>query len=553
MNGDVATMDLSGRCVGSSYVLICPVGQGATGVVWRGLESTSGDQVAVKLLHEGLLRQPKLVTRFVQERSILKMLRHERIVGVRDLFSVGESLGLAMDFVGGGSLRQRLRSAGTLEPAEAARLLAQVCAALGQAHALGVVHRDVKPDNILLHGDEERPDVKLTDFGIARILDTPGVTTPHAVIGTPYYMAPEVISGRDATPAADVYALGVVLHELVTGRTPYTGEPFAVLRGHLDEAPQRPDGMPDPVWTVVSACLDKDPARRPAADELERTLGGLCGDLRGVPAMTAPPAEAPPEPKSQVRAVPAAPARQQRPKRRPPNRPGSWAWGRRAALVALVGGALTASGVTGFRAWLQDRDTAATAAVLPGLPVTGAGSAPRAPRSRAALGVPGAATPGEAAAAAPSPAPSQQESGDPAARVSAAVRLPGGAAGAEAEVRFGPYECGAAFTWDIGHPVLAQPCQALGGKVRVKGRIEATPGVQADVTLTVQDARTDEVVAGPHTCAALMFTDSALEHTCGPVDLEAPRGGRYVVVETWRYTGRSLLPGGTTRGAEFDW
>ncbi|MEU8615461.1 protein kinase, partial [Actinoplanes sp. NPDC048791] len=124
-----ATVDLSGRCVGNSYILICPVGQGATGTVWRGIERTSGEQVAVKLLHEGLLRQPKLVTRFVQERTILMMVRHEHIVGVRDLFSAGESLGLVMDFVAGGSLRERLRSAGTLAPAEAARLLAQVAAA----------------------------------------------------------------------------------------------------------------------------------------------------------------------------------------------------------------------------------------------------------------------------------------------------------------------------------------------------------------------------------------------------------------------------------------
>ena len=137
------TADLSGRCVGNSYILVAPVGQGATGTVWRGIERSSGGYVAVKLLHESLLRQPKLVTRFVRERMILTMMRHENIVGVRDLFSVGESLALVMDFVAGGSLRDRLLATGTLPPAEAARLLAQVAAALAQAHELGVVHRDV--------------------------------------------------------------------------------------------------------------------------------------------------------------------------------------------------------------------------------------------------------------------------------------------------------------------------------------------------------------------------------------------------------------------------
>ncbi len=105
--GEAATTDLSGRCVGNSYVLVCPVGHGATGTVWRGIDRSSGEYVAVKLLHEGLLRQPKLVIRFVQERTILMMMRHENIVGVHDLFSVGGSLALVMDYVSGGSLRGR--------------------------------------------------------------------------------------------------------------------------------------------------------------------------------------------------------------------------------------------------------------------------------------------------------------------------------------------------------------------------------------------------------------------------------------------------------------
>src|SRR5947209_20214353 len=112
--------DLAGRCVGNSYLLVRPIGHGATGTVWRAVDRASGDEVAVKLLREELVRQPKLVTRFVQERAILLMLRHEHIVRVRDLLTVGDSLGLVMDLVDGGSLREYLHERGTLPRAEAA-------------------------------------------------------------------------------------------------------------------------------------------------------------------------------------------------------------------------------------------------------------------------------------------------------------------------------------------------------------------------------------------------------------------------------------------------
>nr|BFE69304.1 hypothetical protein GCM10020092_026050 [Actinoplanes digitatis] len=213
-----STLDLSGRCVGGSYLLVRPIGQGATGTVWRGVDRASGEPVAVKLLHESLLRQPKLVTRFVQERTILMMLRHRNVVRVRDLITVGESLGLVMDLVPGGSLREYLREHHTLRPGEAARVAAQVAAALAEAHELGIVHRDLKPDNILLHREDGRLDIRLTDFGIARVLNTPSLTTSNAVVGTPHYMAPEAFQSTPTSPAADVYALGVLIYETVCGR-----------------------------------------------------------------------------------------------------------------------------------------------------------------------------------------------------------------------------------------------------------------------------------------------------------------------------------------------
>ena len=557
-----ATVDLSGRCVGNSYILICPVGQGATGTVWRGIERASGHQVAVKLLHEGLLRQPKLVTRFVQERTILMMLRHEHIVGVRDLFSAGETLGLVMDFVAGGSLRERLRARGTFAPAEAARLLAQVASALAEAHGLGVVHRDVKPDNILLQADDGRFDVRLTDFGIARVIDAAGLTTPHSVIGTPHYMAPEVISGADASPAADVYALGAVLHELVTGRPLYSGEPIAVLRQHLDSVATRPAGMPEPIWSVIESCLGKDPTRRPAAGDLAPILRNLARQMAQQPALPALPAEPPsltpanPASPAGLPAHPSTPPRRQAPRNRPRNGPRSWVWGRPGVIVALVAASLLGSGIGGYHMWNR-RDTGATRTI--GAPAQGIGAtignAGLTPRSTTGPSQP-SARPAAAVGEPTAPTSDDPEQPSTGARISAGpagIAVTAAADRAGGEITFGPWQCGDEYSWDVGHPVLAKPCHAIGDAIRVLGHIEATPGVQADVSMSVRDAKTGQVAAGPYTCAGLMFTDFALQQTCGPVDLRAPRGGRYVVVETWQYTGRSLLPGGTARGPEFTW
>ncbi|XVU22155.1 serine/threonine-protein kinase [Actinoplanes sp. CA-054009] len=584
--GEAATADLSGRCVGNSYVLVCPVGHGATGTVWRGIDRATGADVAVKLLHEGLLRQPKLVIRFVQERTILMMMRHENIVGVRDLFSVGGSLALVMDYVSGGSLRQYARAMGTLPPADAAELLAQVAAALAQAHELGVVHRDVKPDNILLQENAGRFEVRLTDFGIARVLDTAGLTTPQAIVGTPHYMAPEAIQG-EACPASDVYAVGVVLYELITGSTPYAGEPLAVLRGHLDEQPVCPPGVAPAAWELIAWCLAKDPARRPAAAELGAALRELARDMAGVPALAGQTQEYADTatPNLGLRAV-SHPSVRPAPRagRRPRNGPRTWKWRRPGMMVALIGLAVAVSGVGGFNAWqLLDSPGAEAVAAppvtsgAPGVATTvpaGQGKAPKPtagpPQISGSLaessaqlggglsgsglggnGLGGGRLTGGGAASAEDPAQVRP----PGAHVSVGPTGVGVSAGpGRAEAQFGPWRCGDEYSWDLGHPVLAKPCHALGGSVRVAGQMEAMPGVQADIELTVRDADTDDVLAGPYTCKGLMFTDFALRHTCGPGDLEPEHDGRKVVVAlSWQYTQRPLIPGGVTRGPAFRW
>ncbi|WP_250008477.1 serine/threonine-protein kinase [Actinoplanes sp. M2I2] len=585
---EAATADLSGRCVGNSYVLVCPVGHGATGTVWRGIDRSTGADVAVKLLHEGLLRQPKLVIRFVQERTILMMMRHENIVGVRDLFSVGGSLALVMDYVAGGSLRGHLHAEGTLPPSDAADLLAQVAAALAQAHELGVVHRDVKPDNILLQDNGGRLEVRLTDFGIARVLDTAGLTTPQAIVGTPHYMAPEAIQG-EAVPASDVYSAGIVLYELLTGRPPYAGEPLAVLRGHLDETPQRPDGMPQAVWDLVVWCLAKDPAQRPSTAELGAALRELSRRTAGVPALVAPgdvtvvtggTAEV------GLRAVSHPSGRPASSRKRPRNGPRSWMWRRPWAMVALLAGTVALSGVGGFNAWqlldAGDEPAAAAPQALAspggpgglnpsdGAPAAGLPAAGVPPPSGANGGSSGGAIGGSAAhlpvgSSARLPGPGARPSVAPTGRAATpgAIRPTSGTApvgagaspgpGGPQEEAFGPWQCGDAYDWQIGHPVLTRPCHSLGENVRVMGEMEAMPGVQADIVLTLRDADSDDVVAGPYSCKGVMFTDFALKQSCGPVDLRPPHGRELVLVQTWEYTQRPLLPGGKARGPVFTW
>ncbi|GAA0538676.1 hypothetical protein GCM10010172_19940 [Paractinoplanes ferrugineus] len=281
--------DLGGRCVGSSYVLQHPIGQGATGTVWRGVERGTGEPVAVKLLHESLLRQPKLVTRFVQERTILLMLRHRNVVRVRDLFSVGETLGLVMDLVDGGSLRDHLRENGTVAPGEACRFAAQVASALAEAHELGVIHRDLKPDNVLLQVQGGGLDTRLTDFGVARILNTASMTTPDAVVGTPHYMAPEAFHGVKASAATDVYALGVLLYELVSGHPPYESDSIPhLMRRHLEGHPVRRAGIPDVIWELIEDCMATEPRLRPSAAELVAALSDAAGRCAEVPALPRP-------------------------------------------------------------------------------------------------------------------------------------------------------------------------------------------------------------------------------------------------------------------------
>ncbi|MFP8943234.1 serine/threonine-protein kinase [Streptomyces fenghuangensis] len=275
------------RPVGSKYLLEEPLGRGATGTVWRARQRETagaeaavaghpGETVAIKVLKEELASDPDVVMRFLRERSVLLRLTHPNIVRTRDLVVEGELLALVMDLIDGPDLDRYLRQNGPFSPVAAALLTAQIADALAASHADEVVHRDLKPANVLLAGSEDDPAglrPMLTDFGIARLADSPGLTRTHEFVGTPAYVAPESAEGRPQTSAVDVYGAGILLYELVTGRPPFGGgTALELLQRHLTEEPQRPGNVPLPLWTVIERCLRKNPGERPSAENLARAL-----------------------------------------------------------------------------------------------------------------------------------------------------------------------------------------------------------------------------------------------------------------------------------------
>ncbi|MQS35065.1 serine/threonine-protein kinase [Streptomyces katsurahamanus] len=280
------------RPVGSKYLLEQPLGRGATGTVWRARQRETagaeaavpgqpGETVAIKVLKEELANDADVVMRFLRERSVLLRLTHPNIVRTRDLVVEGDLLALVMDLIDGPDLHRYLRENGPFTPVAAALLTAQVADALAASHADGIVHRDLKPANVLLKTDADgQMHPMLTDFGIARLADSPGLTRAHEFVGTPSYVAPESAEGRPQTSAVDVYGAGILLYELVTGRPPFAGgTALEVLHRHLSEEPRRPTTVPEPLWTVIERCLSKEPGGRPSAENLARGLRAVAAGI----------------------------------------------------------------------------------------------------------------------------------------------------------------------------------------------------------------------------------------------------------------------------------
>ena len=307
--------DTPARRLGSSYVLTERVGAGAQGEVWRGHHVDSTEPLAFKVLRADLVDDPAVVERFIKERSTLLRVRSPYVVAIRDVVIEGSTFAIVMDYVDGGDLSGLLRTEGPLPPARLAALGSRIARGLAAVHHAGVVHRDVKPANILLSAASPGHDgvapaprgtpagggqgavvPRVGDFGVARICDTLTAAQATGAIGTPLYMAPEILSPQAPTPAADVYSLGVMLYVMACAMPPFLGEPAQLLHQHARRDPGRPDGVPDPLWELMAAMLAKHPQDRPDADVVARSLEAMETALAGLPAaprLPAPPPSAP--------------------------------------------------------------------------------------------------------------------------------------------------------------------------------------------------------------------------------------------------------------------
>jgi eukaryotic-like serine/threonine-protein kinase len=277
-----------GTLLGGRYEVIAPLGWGGMAEVYLTSDRLLGRQVAVKVILERYAEDERFTSRFRREARAAASLNHPNVVAVHDVGTHDGNPFIVMEHVPGRTLAELVHDRGPMPADRAAEIGEAVARALGAAHAAGIVHRDVKPGNVMVTADGR---IKVLDFGIARALRWTPLTDTPAVQGTVEYMAPEYVRGEGADARSDLYSLGAVLYELLTGRPPFTGDsPLQVAYRHLEEAPVPPDAVradiPSALAAVVLRCLAKHPGDRyRRAEELAADLAAAGS---GRPAATAP-------------------------------------------------------------------------------------------------------------------------------------------------------------------------------------------------------------------------------------------------------------------------
>ena len=257
----------TGQEYGNRYELVSRIAIGGMGEVWKATDKVIGRTVAIKILKEEYFGDPGFRERFRAEARHAALVNHE---GIANVFDYGEEEGkayLVMEMVPGEALSTILEREKVLPPERVLSIIWQTAQALHQAHQAGLVHRDIKPGNLLITPEGQ---VKITDFGISRVTDQVPLTATGQVMGTVQYLAPEQASGKPASPATDIYSLGIVAYEALSGRRPFRGESqVSIAMAHIKEAPpELPGTIPEPVRKLVMSCIAKKAAGRPQNAEI---------------------------------------------------------------------------------------------------------------------------------------------------------------------------------------------------------------------------------------------------------------------------------------------
>lgn len=274
---DPSRAPLTGTVVDNRYEVIAPLGEGGMGTVYKVRHITLDRHFALKVLRRDLAADAGLAARFLQEARATAAIHHPSVVAINDFGTLDDGAPyFVMELLVGETLSTRIRARGVLPPSEAASIAKRLADALSAAHAANVVHRDLKPENVFLvgaaHGKDAPDELRVVDFGAAKIVGASKLTRPGVVFGTPYYMSPEQASGQPVDARADVYSLGVLLYEMITGAVPFEADTYmGVLTKHMFAAPAKPsEKMPSGVQLgdleeVVLRALEKDPAARYAS------------------------------------------------------------------------------------------------------------------------------------------------------------------------------------------------------------------------------------------------------------------------------------------------
>jgi len=254
----------TGSTFAGRYQIIEELGKGGMGKVYKAQDTDLKEKVAIKLLKPEIAADKKTIERFRNELKFARKIRHKNVCQMYDLNKEEGSHYITMEYVDGKDLKSMIRMMGQLSSGKTIFIAKQVCDGLAEAHRLGVVHRDLKPQNIMV---DEEGNSRIMDFGIARSLKTKGITAAGVMIGTPEYMSPEQVEGKEVDQRSDIYSLGIILYEMVTGRVPFEGDtPFTIGMKHKGEEPKDPKELntqlPEDLNLVILRCLEKDKEKR---------------------------------------------------------------------------------------------------------------------------------------------------------------------------------------------------------------------------------------------------------------------------------------------------